>query len=75
MNRTPSTSRRQPQLRIVIRFGRARLLRAHDGSYHLAGAGTRETTAAREWASLCCHEACFSIQSHGPAGSLPQETA
>ena len=46
--------------RILLRFGRARLIRGEDGKYELVGGSEGDYTEAKEWVSLFAHEIVFS---------------
>jgi hypothetical protein len=66
-NKNRSTQCR-PAGRIITRFGRAQLIRFHDGSVRLCGGGRQERTAAKEWVSLFMHEAVVPSEPRLSAG-------
>lgn len=53
----------------IARFGEARLLRYASGRYELCGGSWRDREAAREWASLFCHEATWDAETASGANA------
>ena len=44
---------------VLVRFGKAELIKTKDAKYQLRGASQDDRIAAREWVSLFLHEAVF----------------
>lgn len=51
---------RRAASRLVRQFGRAKLVRLHNGRHELIGGSAADCGAAREWVSLFAHEVVFS---------------